>query len=109
MEAATAHFFKRSVRFSPQPQALEVDEHGHVGPFVLGCPSGVCTPGDHGVIWPRSSSTKDGTSCPALSSLVLDHQRWSMDEIEDHEEHQVDLAGECGRLQVVVHVDSVSV
>jgi hypothetical protein len=32
-----------------------------------------------------------------------------MDEIEDHEEHQVDLAGECGRLQVVVHVDSVSV
>ena len=52
---------RRSMQFSPQPQVPEVDEHGHVGPFVLRCPSGVCTLGDHDVIWPRSSSTKVGT------------------------------------------------
>ena len=52
------------MQVSPQPQVHEVDEHGRVGPFVLGCPSGVCTPGDHDVVWPRSSSTKGGTLCP---------------------------------------------
>ena len=85
VEAATAHFSRGSLRFSPQPRVPEVDEHGHVGPFVLGCPSGVCTPGDRDVIWPRSSSTKDETSCPVLSSQALDHRRWSMGEMEDRE------------------------
>ena len=97
--------FRRSMRFSLQPQVPHVR---HIGPFVLGCPSGSYIPGDHDVVWRRSSSTKDGTWCPALSSLTLDHQRWSMDGMGDNEEHQVDLAGECGRCQVVVHVDLVS-
>ena len=101
--------FRRSMRFSFQPQVPQVGEHGHIGPFVFGCPSGSYIPGDHDhdVVWRRSPSTKDRTWCPALSSLTLDHQRWSMDGMEDHKEHQVDLAGECGRCQVVVHVDLV--
>jgi hypothetical protein len=44
-------FGGRSSRVSPQPQVHEVDEHGHVGPFVSGCPSEAYRPGDHDVVW----------------------------------------------------------
>ena len=53
--------------------------------FVSGCPISICTPGDRDGVWHRSTSTKDGTLCPASCSSALDRQQWSMDEMAEHE------------------------
>ena len=68
-----------------------MDEHGHVDQFVLGCPSEVCILGDPDVAELRSSSTKDGTSCPVSCLSALDHLQESMGGMVDLEVDQLDL------------------
>ena len=59
--------------------------------FASGFPISICIPGDRDGVWHRSSSKKDGTLCPASYSSALDHLRWSMGGMVDHEVDQLDL------------------
>ena len=48
--------------------------------------------GDRDEVLHRSSSKKDGTLCPVSYSSALDHLRWSMDGMVEHEVDPLDLA-----------------
>ena len=52
----------------------------------------LCISGDRDEVWHRSSSKKDGTLCPVSYSSALDHLRWSMDGMVDHEVDPLGLA-----------------
>ena len=78
------------------PLVRGVGWHDRVGQksqaFVSGCPISICIPGDRDEALHRSSSKKDGTLCPVSYSSALDHLRWSMDGMVDHEVDPLDLA-----------------
>ena len=78
------------------PLVRGVGWHDRVGQksqaFVSGCPISICIPGGRDEVLHRSSSKKDGTLCPVSYSSALDHLRWSMDGMVDHEVDPLDLA-----------------
>ena len=95
-----AHVFSRidsAILFVSLPPLVRgVGWHDRVGQksqvFVSGCPISICIPGDRDEVLHRSSSKKDGTLCPVSYSSALDHLRWSMDGMVDHEVDPLDLA-----------------
>ena len=80
---------------SPPPLVRGVGCHDRVGQksqvSVSGFPISIYIPGDRDEVLHRSSSTKDGTLCPVSYSSVLDHLRWSKDEMVQHEVDPLDL------------------
>ena len=95
-----AHVFSRidnAILFVSRPPLVRgVGWHDRVGQtsqeFASGFPISTCISGDRDEVWHRSSSKKDGTLCPVSYSSALDHLRWSMDGMVDHEVDPLDLA-----------------
>ena len=91
------------------PLVRGVGWHDRVGQksraFVSGCPISICIPGDRDEVLHRSSSKKDGTLCPVSYSSALDHLRWSMDGMVDHEVDPLDLAEGFDAVEMLVPWD----
>ena len=105
-----AHVFSRidsAILFVSRPPLVRgVGWHDRVGQksqvFVSGCPNSICIPGDRDEVLHRSSSKKDGTLCPVSYSSALDHLRWSMDGMVEHEVDPLELAGGFSVVEMLV-------